>query len=83
MIDFWIHGVLAKLKLPYREQVVNRRTGARAIVAIDGIENGAAGRWIYYVDGFRSPYHINTQLLAGVRSIRFVFEKPRHRGRNE
>jgi len=69
-IDFWVRAAFAKAKARY---TIDENDGKWVISAIDGVENGAAGRWVYFVNGFRSPYHINTQLADGVRSIRFVY----------
>lgn len=72
-VEFWVWGALAKAKLRYTADLVD---GRRSITAIDGISNGSAGTWVYFVDGVRSKYHINTQTAPRVRSIRFVFERP-------
>jgi hypothetical protein len=77
MVEWWVNGALAKLGLQFHEKVVNAKTGAMAIVAIEGAANSKDGVWTYYVNGYRSKYHINTQLREGVKSIRFVYEKIR------
>ncbi len=71
-IDFWVYGALQSLDLPFETKTVRGQT---AIVRISKTANGSGGEWIYYVNGIRSPYHINTQLDAEVKKIRFVFKK--------
>jgi len=77
MVEWWVHGALSKLNLEYKEIVVNSE-GALAVISIDGVANGENGSWVFYVNGFRSIYHINTQSREGVRNIRFVYEKKNH-----
>ena len=72
MIEFWVHAALSRLGFEYRDRVVNEH-GGRAIISVDGLANSSTGHWVYYVNGIRSPYHINTQTSEGVRSIRFAF----------
>jgi hypothetical protein len=75
MVEWWVHGALAKLGLQFQEELVNAKTGAMAIVAIEGVRNSKDAVWVYYVNGYRSKYHINTQLREGVKTIRFVYKK--------
>jgi len=72
-IEFWLKGALAKAELKYS---TSREGGHARITEIAGVGEGARGEWIYYVNGIRSIYHINTQTAKDVHSIRFVF-KPR------
>ena len=72
-IEFWLAGALAKAGLKYS---ISREHGHARITEIAGVGEGAHGEWIYYVNGIRSIYHINTQAAEDVHSIRFVF-KPR------
>lgn len=71
-IDFWVYGALQSLDLPFETKTVRGQT---TVVRVSKTANGSEGAWIYYVDGIRSPYHINTQLDAEVKKIRFVFKK--------
>lgn len=71
-IEFWVHGALLKAKLA---STVSRDDGHVTLTSIGGIANGADGKWVYWVNGIRSPYHINTQLAPGVRTIRFRYVK--------
>ena len=73
MIQFWVAGALAKAVLKYS---IERQQGHNRISEIAGVREDAHGEWVYYVNGIRSIYHINTQSADGLRSIRFVF-KPR------
>ena len=66
-------GKEAKAELKYS---TSREGGHARITEIAGVGEGARGEWIYYVNGIRSIYHINTQTAKDVHSIRFVF-KPR------
>jgi hypothetical protein len=75
-VEFWVRGALAKANLKYQADLVD---GRRTITAIDNVRNDATGTWVYFVDGVRSKYHINTQTAPQPRSIRFVFERPRDR----
>jgi hypothetical protein len=75
-IEFWVRGALAKAELKYTADLVD---GRRTITSIDSVRNDSTGAWVYFVDGIRSKYHINTQTAPKVRSIRFVFEKTRDR----
>jgi hypothetical protein len=69
-IDFWVHGALIKAKLANAREI---RDGHVTLTSIGGVANGPAGHWVYSVNGIRSPYHINTQLALGVRTIRFRY----------
>lgn len=71
-IDFWIYAALQSLDLPFETKSVR---GETTIVRVSKTANGSDGEWIYYVNGIRSRYHINTQLDAEVKKIRFVFKK--------
>lgn len=73
-VEFWVRGALAKAGLEYTADDVE---GRRTITAIDNISNDSSGAWVYFVDGVRSKYHINTQTAPYVRSIRYVFEARR------
>jgi hypothetical protein len=71
-IDFWIYAALRSLDLRFETKTVR---GETTIVRISETASGPDGEWIYYVDGIRSRYHINTQLDAEVKKIRFLFKK--------
>lgn len=71
-IDFWVYGALKKARLP-SSQV--RGKGGTTLTSIGGVANGPEGRWVYWVNGIRSPYHIDDQLAIGVRTIRFRYVK--------
>jgi hypothetical protein len=71
-IDFWIYAALQSLDLRFETKTVR---GETTIVRISQTASGPDGEWIYYVDGIRSRYHINTQLDAEVKKIRFLFKK--------
>ena len=71
-IDFWIYAALQSLDLPFETKTVR---GDTTIVQIAKTANGGDGEWIYYVNGIRSRYHINTQLDMDAKRIRFVFKK--------
>ena len=75
-VEYWVRGALAKADLKYAVELVE---GRRTVTAIDDVRNDSKGTWVYFVDGVRSRYHINTQTAPTVRSIRFVFEKTRDR----
>jgi len=70
-IEFWLKGALAKAGLNYS---IKREPGNTRVTEIAGVREDAHGEWIYYVNGIRSIYHINTQTTQGLRSIRFVFK---------
>jgi hypothetical protein len=57
-VEFWVRGALAKAELKYDVELVD---GRRSVTAIDGVRNDSTGAWVYFVDGVRSRYHINTQ----------------------
>lgn len=74
-IDIWVFTALQKLKLPF--DGVTRGEGGvykTVITEIDGYKNGSKCNWIYYVNGFKSPYTISTQLDQDVKAIRFVYK---------
>jgi hypothetical protein len=71
-MEFWIRGSLAKAGMKYE---VEMSEGRKTITTIDGVPNDSTGTWVYFVDGVRSRYHINTQTAPMVRNVRFVFEK--------
>jgi hypothetical protein len=75
MVEWWVHGALAKLGLSYEEEVVDAKTKAIAIVKIEEVANTVGAKWTLYVNGHRSKYHINTQTREGVKTIRLVYEK--------
>ena len=77
MIEWWVRGALAKLDLPHVITVVERKSNARAVTSIAGVANGATGRWVLYVDGVRSRYHINTQIRQHEKRVRLVYEQIR------
>jgi hypothetical protein len=70
-VEFWLKGALAKAGLKY---AISREKGNVRITEIAGVREDAHGKWVYYVNGVRSIYHINTQAGHDLRSIRFVFE---------
>lgn len=71
-IDWWIYAALQSLDIDFEIQSKNKRT---SIIRIDKYENDTNGKWVYFVNGTRSRYHINTQLDEDVKIIKFVFEK--------
>jgi hypothetical protein len=71
-IDNWIYAALLALDLTFETETVRGQT---TIVRVSKTTNGSDGEWIYYVNGIRSRYHINTQLDVDVRKIKFVFTK--------
>ena len=73
-IDFWIYAALQSLDLPFEIKTVR---GQATIARISKTASGPDGEWLYYVNGIRSRYHINTQLDVDVKKIRFVFKKTR------
>ena len=75
MIEWWVRGAIAKLKLSTEISVVDPQSKAKAVTSVDGVANGPNGRWVLYVDGVRSRYHINTKLRQHERSIRLVYEQ--------
>lgn len=75
MIEWWVDGALVKLGLKCTKEVVDARKGSVAIVAINSVANSMKARWVLYVNGHRSKYHINTQTREGVKTIRLVYEK--------
>ena len=77
MVEWWIRGALIKLGLPHRIAIVDQKLKAKDVVAIGGVENSQSGHWVLYVNGFRSPYHINTQSRENVREIRLAFQSAR------
>ena len=70
-IDFWIYGALQVLEIPFKTKTVK---GGTTIEQIGEAANGEKGKWVYYVNGIRSRYHINTQLDLEVDTIKFVYE---------
>jgi hypothetical protein len=78
-IDFWIYAALQSLDLHFETKTVR---GQAMIVRISQTASGPDGEWIYYVNGIRSPYHINTQLDDAVKKIRFTFKKKRSNERS-
>jgi hypothetical protein len=74
MIEWWVRGALAKLGLPHVITVVDQKSKATAVTSVDGVTSGPAGRWVLYVDGIRSRYHINTQVRQNEHQIRLVYE---------
>jgi hypothetical protein len=70
-IDLWVYAALQALNLPFKTKTVR---GDTAIEQVAKTSNGPDGEWIYYVNGMRSRYHINTQLDERVKTIRFVFK---------
>jgi hypothetical protein len=73
-LRFWVSGALKKARLSSSQ--VHEKGGLK-ITAIGGVADGPEGRWVYWVNGIRSPYHIDNQLSVGVRTIRFRYVKDR------
>jgi hypothetical protein len=71
-VDWWIFAALQKLDLQFEIETVKKRT---SITRIGEYKNDEKVKWIYYVNGVRSRYHINTQLDEDVKTIKFDFEK--------
>ena len=71
-VEFWVLGAFSKGELKFSVEHIE---GERTITAIEGVRNGPAGTWVYFVDGVRSRDHFNIQTAPKVRSIRYVFEK--------
>jgi hypothetical protein len=75
-VEFWVHGAFAKANLKYTVEKVD---GQESVTSIAGLSNDSNSRWVYFVNGIRSPYHINTQLGHDVRTIRFAREQTHDR----
>ena len=75
MVEWWVRGALAKLQLPHTISVVDATSKAVAVTLVDGVANGPTGRWVLYVDGIRSRYHINTQVRQHERQVKLVYEQ--------
>ncbi|MCB1591299.1 MAG: hypothetical protein KDI90_02495 [Alphaproteobacteria bacterium] len=75
-IDIWVFTALQKLNLPFDGITKAEGTGfyKTVITEIDGYKNGSKCNWVYYVNGFKSPYTISTQLDDDVNTIKFVYE---------
>ena len=73
-IDWWIYAALRKLDRPFKTETKDKKV---TIVEIGDFANGQNGKWVYYVNGHLSPYHINTQLDSDVKTIKFVFKEKR------
>ena len=71
MIEFLTRAALLKAGLKYE---VLETDGQRSITSIDSIPSDTQREWVCFVNGIRSPFHINTQSTENVRSIRFVLE---------
>lgn len=71
-VKFWVNGAFTKAGLKYD---IEKAAGNESVRSIQGVANDTAARWVYFVDGIRSPYHINTQTAPQPRTIRFKFEK--------
>lgn len=74
-IDIWVVTALQKLKLSF--DGFTKRDGSSlktTITDIEGYKNNNKCRWVYYVNGFKSPYHISTQVDLDVETIKFVYE---------
>jgi hypothetical protein len=70
-VEFWVRGAFAKAKLEFEMAKV---AGGKAVTSIQGVANDSASQWVYFVDGYRSRWHINNQTAAQPRSIRFKYE---------
>ena len=77
-IDWWVYGALQHLELPFVVETKGR-TGywESTITKIGDHASGSEGKWVYYVNGLKSKYHISTQLDRGIKHITFVYEKAR------
>ena len=73
MLDFWAYAALKKLSLPYETHSVESPPGV-AITSIDGLANGEHEHWVYFANGIRSPYRLNTQLFEGIERLELRFE---------
>lgn len=70
-VDFWIYGALQALEIPFTAKTMKGQT---TIEQIGEASNGTKGNWVYYVNGIKSRYHINTQMDLDVDIIKFIFK---------
>jgi hypothetical protein len=75
-IDWWFFAALQDLDLPFKTKTIGKTGGPweTTILQIGDYESGLKGKWVYYVNGIRSRYHISTQTDEDLKSIRFVYE---------
>lgn len=75
-IDRWVYAGLQDLGLEFTfESVVVSGERETKVTCIGGLRNTSSSSWVYYVNGVRSKYQINTQLDSGVKSITYKYEK--------
>lgn len=77
MLLSWARAALSRLGLSHETDSGESPSGI-AIISIDGVGNDEEGAWVYFANGFRSPYSLDTQLFEGVERLEFRFE-PRRR----
>jgi hypothetical protein len=71
-VEFWVRGALAKAQLKFE---IAKEQGGKAVTSIQDVVNDSASRWVYFVDGYRSKWHIDNQTAPQPRTIRFVYER--------
>ena len=71
MVKFWVLGAFAKAKVKYEIQKID---GEESVSSIQGLANDIGASWVYYVNGIRSPFHINTHSVPQTRVILFKYE---------
>jgi uncharacterized membrane protein YkvA (DUF1232 family) len=76
-IDWWVFAALQDLDLPFKTVTAGKSGGFHetTILQIGEHRSGPKGKWVYFVNGFQSPYHISTQTDGGIKNIKFVYEE--------
>lgn len=76
-VDFWVRAALRKLHLRYKTEQQQGKVACDKIVQIEDVANSTGQEWVYFVDGMLSPYCINNQIAANIKTIRYEFLRPR------
>jgi hypothetical protein len=76
-IDWWVFAALQDLGLSFKTKTTGKTGGPweTTILQIGDYASGQKGKWVYYVNGIRSRYHISTQTDEDLKNIRFVYEE--------
>jgi hypothetical protein len=70
-IEFWVIGAFAKAKLDFK---IEKDKRGKVVTSIQGVANDSTSQLVYFVNGFRSKWHIDNQSEPRPRTIRFKYE---------
>jgi hypothetical protein len=76
-IDWWVFAALQDLDLFFKTETTGKSGGPRetTLLQIGEYQSDSKGKWVYFVNGIRSPYDLSTQTDEGLKNIKFVYKE--------